>query len=230
MHHLDPDKWERLLLPKSSSIVSSLAADTTDANGAIRVQYGSSVKGYSRTQGIDADLTIIRKFTGMRLALLALDMQGVIMSSMLTAPLSPKRHQDQFLRAESEEDVDHHYASFQAWSQLLDNRALQDGPATPLGASEDGRAVLERMSTRASQWWEEVMHGLSAAKDGGRGIGLGAGVMGRSDSSMMGTTADAGEYAVIVATLVSVCGGGWVAAGRSSVYRLKIPTADVDVA
>jgi hypothetical protein len=131
----------------------------------------------------------------MRLVVLVLDIQGVILSAMLVTGAVYEGCQ--------EDGAEVNHASSVPWHTLMSERLPTNGDVTinRLGASESGRPILEMLSSRALRWWDEVMHGSDAVDKDSRGIGLGVGVMGRGHMSPLGSVADQGEYAVIVATL-----------------------------
>jgi hypothetical protein len=140
-------------------------------------------------------ITILRRFSGMDLALLVLDMQGAVLCQSL-APVEPRfTHDTSFSRGDYKEE---HYASNTSWS-TLNRTAVRDTPLfTRLGESEEHCGVLEVVASAAVQWWEEIMHGS--------GIGLGVGIarrfVDRGQSGINGGGLDYGENAVMIAILV----------------------------
>jgi hypothetical protein len=140
-------------------------------------------------------IAILRRFSGMDLALLVLDMQGAILSQSL-APVEPRTTYDtSYNKGDYKEE---HYASNASWSTLT-RISVQEVPSfTRLGESEEHCAALEVVASAAVQWWEEIMHGS--------GIGLGVGIarrfVDRGQSGINGGGLDYGENAVTIAILV----------------------------
>ncbi|KAJ9125427.1 hypothetical protein QFC22_000388 [Naganishia vaughanmartiniae] len=192
----------------------SSPASTSDKDGAIRNRsedfHSGPGTGFQSTDNEDTyrprrissvrpaymyeQIAILRRFSGMDLALLVLDMQGAILCQSL-APVEPRVTYDtSFSKGDYKEE---HYASNTSWSTL--NRiAVQEVPlSTRLGESEEHCGVLEVVASAAVQWWEEIMHGS--------GIGLGVGIarrfVDRGQSGINGGGSDYGENAVMIAIL-----------------------------
>ncbi|KAJ9109086.1 hypothetical protein QFC21_000414 [Naganishia friedmannii] len=192
----------------------SSPASTSDKDGAIRNRsedfHSGPSAGFQPTGNDDEyrprqissvrpthmyeQIAILRRFSGMDLALLVLDMQGAILCQSLAPVELRTTHDTFFSRGDYKEE---HYASNTSWSTL--NRVtVQDIPLfTRLGESEEHCGVLEVVASAAVQWWDEIMHGS--------GIGLGVGIarrfVDRGQSGINGGGLDYGENAVMIAIL-----------------------------
>lgn len=193
----------------------SSPASTSDKDGDINVRLDDSVGGHAR----DADATpqysqvhrrrssvypshlyeqiaILRKFSGMDLVLLVLDMQGSVLCQSLAPVRMPDAQLSSFARGDR---TDEHFASNSSWLALNQVPVEAATGHLKLGRSEEGHVVLQDIASAAVKWWDEIMHGS--------GIGLGVGVARRfadRGEGGFGGGLDYGENAAMIAILASV--------------------------
>lgn len=193
----------------------SSPASTSDKDGDIRVRLDNSIGGHAP----DADATpsyaqvhrrrssvypshlyeqiaILRKFSGMDLVLLVLDMQGCVLCQSLAPVRAPDSRPSSFASGAC---TDEHFASNSSWLALNQVSVQATTGHLKLGRSEEGHVVLQDIASAAVKWWDEIMHGS--------GIGLGVGVARRfadRGDGGMGGGLDYGENAAIIAILASV--------------------------
>jgi hypothetical protein len=140
-------------------------------------------------------IAILRRFSGMDLVLLVLDMQGAIMcQSLAPIPRSPA-NESPVVKGEQR---DEHFASNASWHSLNHTPVQEVAASLKLGRSAEGHVALQDVASAAVKWWEEIMHGS--------GIGLGVGIarrFGERGQGSFGGGLDYGENAVMIAILVS---------------------------
>ena len=140
-------------------------------------------------------IAILRRFSGMDLVLLALDMQGAILSQSLASIQRTATHDPSLAKTDQREE---HFASNASWHNLNQNPVQEIAAHLKLGRSMEGHVVLQDVASAAVRWWEEIMHGT--------GIGLGVGIarrFGERGHGSFGGGLDYGENAVMIAILVS---------------------------
>ena len=144
---------------------------------------------------LQEQIAILRKFSGMDLALLVLDMQG----SILCQSLAPVRWMDKYNSSVAKVDQrEEHFASNASWYKLNQNPVQEVTVHLKLGRGTEGHIVLQDVASAAVTWWEEIMQG--------NGIGLGIGIarrFGERGQGSFGAGLDYGENAVMIAILVS---------------------------
>lgn len=202
------------IVNSNPSPVSS-PASTSDKDGDIRVRQDGSERGpaqeadaatrYAQIQRrrssvypphLYEQIAILRRFSGMDLVLLVLDMQGSVLCQSLAPVEMPDSQPASFARGDRR---DEHFASNASWLSL--NQVPADGTIghLKLGRSEEGHVVLQDIASAAVKWWDEIMHGS--------GIGLGVGVARRfadRGQGAFGGGLDYGENAAMIAILVSL--------------------------
>lgn len=188
----------------------SSPASTSDKDGDIRIRLDDSVGGqadatpqYAHVQRrrssiypphLYEQIAILRRFSGMDLVLLVLDMQGSVLCQSLAPVQMPDSQPSSFARGDRK---DEHFASNASWLSL--NQVPVHGTTgdLKLGRSEEGHVVLQDIASAAVKWWDEIMHGS--------GIGLGVGVARRfadRGQGAFGGGLDYGENAAMIAILV----------------------------
>ncbi|KAJ9110206.1 hypothetical protein QFC20_003058 [Naganishia adeliensis] len=187
----------------------SSPASTSDKDGDIRIRLDDSVGGqadatpqYAHVQRrrssiypphLYEQIAILRRFSGMDLVLLVLDMQGSVLCQSLAPVQMPDSQPSSFARGDRK---DEHFASNASWLSL--NQVPVHGTTgdLKLGRSEEGHVVLQDIASAAVKWWDEIMHGS--------GIGLGVGVARRfadRGQGAFGGGLDYGENAAMIAIL-----------------------------
>lgn len=139
-------------------------------------------------------IAILRRFSGMDLVLLALDMQGAILCQSLAPVQRTETFDPSLAKADQQEE---HFASNVSWHHLNHGPVQEVAAHLKLGRSTEGHVVLQDVASAAVKWWEEIMHG--------NGIGLGVGIarrFGERGQGSFGGGLDYGENAVMIAILV----------------------------